>query len=354
MSQTFARNFFKSLTFVVVTISFYSCSSIHVSPLQAKSHVFFYEAEIPSQKTDPPPANIADQFETLAREIEMLADHFEIIEISEDDVAKAEAEAEDDCGCEEKDRNKKKNLKAAKKAPPLKKTDAKFYSKYSKKLGIPLNGTEDKQLILAINKWMGTPHRMGGCSKKGMDCSCFVKTVYRDVYGINLNRSSVSIYYNDLSPIRKRDLQEGDILSFKIRGKRISHVGIYLKDNKFVHSSRKYGVMISDMNEKYYQKRFFGAGRVADKSIQFSKASGKSAGCVADKSIKFSKASGKGAGRVADKSIKFSKASGKGAGRVTDKSIKFSKASGKGAGRVTDKSIKFSKASGKKSKAKWD
>jgi len=269
MSQTFARNFFKSLTFVVVTISFYSCSSIHVSPVQVKSHDFFYEAETPSQKAYPPPGSIADQFETLAREIEMLADQLESVQISED------AAAEDDCGCEEKDRNKKKDLKTVKKAPPPKGADAKFFSKYSKKLGIPLNGTEDKELILAVNKWMGTPHRMGGCSKKGVDCSCFVKTVYRDVYGINLHRSSVSIYYNDLVPIRKRDLQEGDILSFKIRGKRISHVGIYLKDNKFVHSSRKYGVVISDMNEKYYKKRFFGAGRVADKSIKFSKAPGK-------------------------------------------------------------------------------
>jgi len=272
MSQTFAKNFFKSLTFVVFVISIYSCSSIHVSPVQAKSHAFFYEAETPSRKSESavyPPSSVADQFETLAREIEMLADQLETLEISESDTA------EDDCGCEEKDQNEKKRLKTVKKAPPLKNADPKFYAKYSRKLGIPLNGTEDKQLILAVNKWIGTPHRMGGCSKKGVDCSCFVKTVYRDVYGIDLHRSSRSIYYEDLVPIRKRDLQEGDIISFKIRGKRISHVGIYLKNNKFVHSSRKYGVVISDLNEKYYKKRFFGAGRVTDKSINFSKAPGK-------------------------------------------------------------------------------
>ncbi len=141
-------------------------------------------------------------------------------------------------------------------------SDLLFYSKYSEKLGINLDGTENKDLIMAIDEWFGTPFRWGGCSKYGIDCSCFVKKVYDNVYGLYLNRTSRSIYHKDLIPVKKEDLQEGDILCFKNKARRISHIGIYLKDNKFVHASLKRGVMISDLREKYYKKRFFSGGRV--------------------------------------------------------------------------------------------
>lgn len=142
--------------------------------------------------------------------------------------------------------------------------DLQFYSRYSKRLGIRLDGTENKELIMAIDDWMGAPFKWGGCSKSGVDCSCFVKLVYEDVYGIVLNRTSRSIFYNDLVPVKKQALQEGDILSFKMKGDVISHIGIYLKDNKFVHVSRSKGVMISNINRRYYRTRFFSAGRVTE------------------------------------------------------------------------------------------
>ncbi|QTA90081.1 C40 family peptidase [Desulfonema magnum] len=139
--------------------------------------------------------------------------------------------------------------------------DLLFYSKYSKKLGINFNGTENRDLLMSVDKWLGTRYKWGGCSKYGIDCSCFVKSVYKDVYGINLNRTSRSMYYNDLIPIQKSELQEGDILCFKMEGKKISHVGIYLKNNKFAHAIKK-GVTIGDLSKNYYKKRFFAAGRV--------------------------------------------------------------------------------------------
>ena len=142
--------------------------------------------------------------------------------------------------------------------------DLQFYSRYSKRLGVCLDGTENKELIMAIDDWMGAPFKWGGCSKYGVDCSCFVKLVYEDVYGIVLNRTSRSIFYNDLVPVKKQALQEGDILSFKMKGDIISHIGIYLKDNKFVHVSRSKGVMISNINRRYYRTRFFSAGRVTE------------------------------------------------------------------------------------------
>lgn len=135
--------------------------------------------------------------------------------------------------------------------------------RYSRKLGLKLDGTENQQLLGAISKWFGSPYRMGGCSKGGVDCSCFVKSVYEDVYGIELTRTSRSMYQR-AAKVRKGELQEGDLIYFKIRGRRISHVGIYLGDNKFVHSSRSYGVVIDDLNAPYYKKRFVSGGRVGE------------------------------------------------------------------------------------------
>ncbi len=135
-----------------------------------------------------------------------------------------------------------------------------FYEKFSRILGMRLDGTEDPELLTAVDEWLGTPYQLGGCSKNGIDCSCLVKTIYEDVYGIKLTRTSRDIFA-EITHVKKEDLREGDILCFANR-KRISHVGIYLKDGKFVHASRKDGVTISNLSSKYYQQRFVGAGRI--------------------------------------------------------------------------------------------
>ncbi len=140
-----------------------------------------------------------------------------------------------------------------------------LFSEYSDKLGINFDGTENIQLIRAIDEWLGTSYSWGGCSKYGIDCSCFVKSVYKDVYDIELSRSSSEIYYNDLMPVNKEDLQEGDLLFFKMKRKKISHVGLYLKDNKFAHASQRKGVVIDNLANNYYRKRFFSGGRPTEK-----------------------------------------------------------------------------------------
>jgi hypothetical protein len=142
-----------------------------------------------------------------------------------------------------------------------------FYSMYTDKLGINFEGTENLQLLATIDEWLGTRYRLGGCSRDGIDCSCFIGLIYKDVYGIELSRSSANIY-DDLIPVKKEDLQEGDILFFKTRKNRISHVGIYLKQNKFVHVSRQRGVVIDDLTKSgYYRTRFFSGGRAAEKKM---------------------------------------------------------------------------------------
>jgi len=136
-----------------------------------------------------------------------------------------------------------------------------FYRTYAKKFGIRFSGTENKKLILAIDKWLGTPHRMGGCSKNGVDCSCFVRSIYKEAYGITLSRSSGEMY-RDTEKIRKNELREADLIFLKGPDKKISHVGIYLKDNRFAHVTTAKGVIISSLGEDCYKNSFYAAGRI--------------------------------------------------------------------------------------------
>ncbi|MCP4108221.1 MAG: hypothetical protein GY749_22200 [Desulfobacteraceae bacterium] len=150
-----------------------------------------------------------------------------------------------------------------------------FFSKYSRKLGIPFDGTENIQLIMAVDEWLGTPFKWGGCSKYGIDCSCLVQSIYKNVYGIELNRTTIGMFTTNLATVEKEDLQEGDLIFFKIRGNKISHVGIYLKHNKFIHSTLTKGVMINDLDQNYYKKRFLSGRRVTDSLHRITKLSPK-------------------------------------------------------------------------------
>ncbi|MGI6320532.1 MAG: C40 family peptidase [Bacteroidales bacterium] len=124
-----------------------------------------------------------------------------------------------------------------------------------------IESNNNKALYSEIEKWLGTPHKLGGCDIKGVDCSCFVLQVYKNVYGIDLSRRSMDMI-NNVSIVSKNKLQEGDILFFIIgAANRISHVGIYLKENYFAHASSSKGVMISNLDESYWAKSFYKAGR---------------------------------------------------------------------------------------------
>ncbi|MEE4356246.1 MAG: C40 family peptidase [Desulfococcaceae bacterium] len=139
--------------------------------------------------------------------------------------------------------------------------DSGFYRRYSKKLGIPLEGTENKKLLKSVAKWMGTPYLWGGCSDRGIDCSCLIKNIYAEVYGMDLNRTSLQLCSEDFRPVDTKNLKEGDIICFDMEKNGISHVGMYLKNNKFVHASLSKGVRISNLQKNYYQKRLVMAGR---------------------------------------------------------------------------------------------
>ncbi|WP_114777735.1 C40 family peptidase [Botryobacter ruber] len=142
-------------------------------------------------------------------------------------------------------------------------TDSLFYERYSQKLGLNLDYSEDRKLLKTVTAWLGTPYRYGSSSKKkGTDCSGFVSSIYREVYGINLTHSSHSMF-QQVERVRKDSIRTGDIVFFRRSPKQpIFHVGIYLKGNKFIHSASKGGVRISSLKEPFYNRNYFAAGRV--------------------------------------------------------------------------------------------
>lgn len=115
-----------------------------------------------------------------------------------------------------------------------------------------------------IDDWYGTPHRMGGMTKKGVDCSGFVIIAYREVLGKEFKGRRAEDLFGEMQALSIDDLEYGDLVFFKIRGRRIDHVGIYLDDLKFVHTSSSRGVMVSSLTNVYWQKRFFKGGRHRD------------------------------------------------------------------------------------------
>ncbi|MBO3272782.1 MULTISPECIES: C40 family peptidase [Hymenobacter] len=141
--------------------------------------------------------------------------------------------------------------------------DSVAYAHYEQKLGVSLDRTEDKNLLETVLDWLGTPYRYGSNSKRGTDCSGFVTRVFKEVYGITLQRSSRSMFQN-VKHVAKDEMQPGDLVFFRRGpGQPIYHVGIYLNDGKFAHSATNGGVMVSSLKQAYYQRNFYAAGRVA-------------------------------------------------------------------------------------------
>jgi lipoprotein Spr len=131
----------------------------------------------------------------------------------------------------------------------------------AEKLAISEKDVKAKKLYSFISEWYGTPYKYGGCGRDGVDCSCFTGTLYYKVYGKIIARSSSQLY-KESDHIKMKHLEEGDLVFFKIGSKDVSHVGVYLKDDKFVHASTKKGVMISSLQEQFFKDTYYGAGRL--------------------------------------------------------------------------------------------
>ncbi len=132
---------------------------------------------------------------------------------------------------------------------------------HAQKTGLDIDTSSSLELYYQIYEWLGTRYRYGGESKKGIDCSGFTGIIYENVYKRTLPRDSRSMY-KMTKPISREEMKEGDLLFFRIRRGQVSHVGVYLGNNKFVHASTTQGVIISDLREDYYRRYFYKAGRL--------------------------------------------------------------------------------------------
>jgi lipoprotein Spr len=111
-----------------------------------------------------------------------------------------------------------------------------------------------------IIDWMGKPYKFGGETKKGIDCSALVRELYNKVFEINLPRTSKQ-QFKHVTPINKNELKIGDLIFFKIKNNQISHVGVYLGNDKFFQVSNT-GVNISSLNDYYWRKYYYKSGRI--------------------------------------------------------------------------------------------
>lgn len=153
-----------------------------------------------------------------------------------------------------------KTTKASKRVLPIN-SNAKLLENYAAILGVSSTENLNATLYNYIDEWMGAPHRLGGQTKSGIDCSAFISNIYENVYNKPLQRTS-SQMAEQVKRKYENQLIEGDLVFFSFGKHQVDHVGLYLGNNKFVHVSTSKGVMISDLHEPWFYKYFVRAGTV--------------------------------------------------------------------------------------------
>jgi cell wall-associated NlpC family hydrolase len=135
--------------------------------------------------------------------------------------------------------------------------------KYAILVDATVEEMNNEKLLAFMDEWYGTRYRYGGSAKDGVDCSAFASSLMSSVYSVNNLPRMSKDQYDASRRVKKNDLQEGDLVFFHTMGRRksVTHVGVYLRNGKFIHASIS-GVMISSLDDGYYAQHFVGAGRV--------------------------------------------------------------------------------------------
>ncbi len=125
--------------------------------------------------------------------------------------------------------------------------------------------TKGEQLVALAEQYLGVRYRYGGASPSGFDCSGFVYYLMKCM-GVTVPRTATAMWNAGYTKVSKSDLQPGDLVFFSSSagGTSIGHVGIYVGDNRIIHSSSTSsgGVIYSSLSESYYSARYVGACRV--------------------------------------------------------------------------------------------
>ncbi len=124
-------------------------------------------------------------------------------------------------------------------------------------LPAPVNYSSSRiraKIMNEFSHWKGTPHKMGGYSKRGIDCSGFTHYIYAKLFYLNVPRSTKKFLTAGVK-IKKSRLQPGDLVMFRPHSYP-RHIGIYVGNNKFIHASTSKGVMMSDLDNPYWKKHY--------------------------------------------------------------------------------------------------
>ncbi|KXO09024.1 putative lipoprotein nlpC precursor [Moritella sp. JT01] len=117
-----------------------------------------------------------------------------------------------------------------------------------------------RQLLAQYKDWHGTPHQWGGISKNGVDCSGLVKLTFKQLFSIYLPRTTakqVKVGYS----IKRQQLRTGDLVFFKT-GINVRHVGIMVDEFQFFHASSSRGVILSRLDNPYWNRHYWQSRRV--------------------------------------------------------------------------------------------
>ena len=127
---------------------------------------------------------------------------------------------------------------------------------------IDLSDTHKVKQILnqQYNDWRHVKHRMGGTSRKGIDCSGLVYQTYRTKLGVDLPRTTENQSKTGLS-VKQKQLTAGDLVFFKT-GVFTRHVGMYIEEGDFLHVSSSKGVMVSNLEDPYWRSAYWKARRI--------------------------------------------------------------------------------------------
>ncbi len=124
----------------------------------------------------------------------------------------------------------------------------------------PSSAADRHAVVEVARSLVGVPYRFGGASRRGMDCSGLVHYAYGEV-GITVPRT-VAEQRRHAFPVSLQALRPGDLLFFRLSGRTVSHVGLYIGDNRFVHAPRTgKRVSIASLEQAFWKRRLAGAGR---------------------------------------------------------------------------------------------
>ena len=130
--------------------------------------------------------------------------------------------------------------------------------KYAQLMDVDVESLNNIDLLNFIDEWWATRYRYGGTTKKGIDCSALTGALHKNVFGTVLPRTARE-QYKICTKVTRENLQQGDLVFFNTTGG-ISHVGVYLGNNHFLHSSCHSGVTISSLDDNYYSRKYIGGG----------------------------------------------------------------------------------------------